>query len=421
MTASARRGPVGPAGPVGPIGVQGPSGSNWLDGNGAPGGGLGVNGDYYLQHGVGDVWKKTAGAWSVVTNIRGGAGGSRAVQLAAFSGFETLIGFAGIHNALGQPAWDDLVPFGRYSNVAGESISWPVWLNAGTYTVDVINFLSSHYGLGAFEVDGAQQFTIDQSAIADAKTTYRKVGSFSVATSGMHTLTYRCLALAGAVATDNVFIDVFSFVLRGGRPGMQIFPNTDAPIKVSGSWGSGPGRTLWTPQNNLTSQFVDGAGGAHQTFEVPYLPFSDHPGAAGIWLESEMFLDAGTYAFDVHTVLGTAQGVGQLKVDGVAVGQPQPAGTVRGLGAPANPGNGNKAGAALAVGEVDHYDTTVGALWPSAGDTGSLLIQGVIANALTGIVIPTSDWHTVRYTCVGKNQASANYSLGAAGWLRRTA
>jgi hypothetical protein len=74
------RGPRGPTGPRGPRGLTGPSGSGggdgsaWYDGAGAPAGGLGDNGDYYLRTSNGDVYTKAGGVWSVTGNIEGSAG-----------------------------------------------------------------------------------------------------------------------------------------------------------------------------------------------------------------------------------------------------------------------------------------------------------------------------------------------------------
>jgi len=46
----------------------------WYDGVGAPGGGLGNNGDYYLNTTSGDVYKKIAGIWTIEGNIKGANG-----------------------------------------------------------------------------------------------------------------------------------------------------------------------------------------------------------------------------------------------------------------------------------------------------------------------------------------------------------
>lgn len=50
------------------------SGSIWYSGAGAPGAGLGVDGDYYLNSTNGDVYAKAGGSWSVVANIKGPTG-----------------------------------------------------------------------------------------------------------------------------------------------------------------------------------------------------------------------------------------------------------------------------------------------------------------------------------------------------------
>lgn len=69
----------------GPVaGIEGPSGGMWYDGADDPADTLGANGDHYLQAGtgatgvLGDVWAKSAGAWSIVANIRGVVWGSAA-------------------------------------------------------------------------------------------------------------------------------------------------------------------------------------------------------------------------------------------------------------------------------------------------------------------------------------------------------
>lgn len=49
-------------------------GSTWYSGSSAPSPALGVDNDQYLHTGTGDVYAKTAGAWSVTGNIRGPQG-----------------------------------------------------------------------------------------------------------------------------------------------------------------------------------------------------------------------------------------------------------------------------------------------------------------------------------------------------------
>jgi hypothetical protein len=57
-------------------GAAGAPGSVWYDGSGVPSGGLGINGDYYLENTSGDVYKKVTGTWGIVANIKGPVGAS---------------------------------------------------------------------------------------------------------------------------------------------------------------------------------------------------------------------------------------------------------------------------------------------------------------------------------------------------------
>lgn len=65
---------IGPAGTDGIDGGAGSPGAIWYSGAGAPAGGTGINGDFYLRTSNGDVYVKSAGAWSVIVNIMGPAG-----------------------------------------------------------------------------------------------------------------------------------------------------------------------------------------------------------------------------------------------------------------------------------------------------------------------------------------------------------
>jgi len=67
-------GATGAAGAAGATGAAGAPGSVWYSGAGAPAGGTGVNGDYYLNTANGDVYAKSGGTWSVIDNLTGPAG-----------------------------------------------------------------------------------------------------------------------------------------------------------------------------------------------------------------------------------------------------------------------------------------------------------------------------------------------------------
>lgn len=62
---------TGPAGTAGTNGTNGTNGATWYNGAGAPSAGLGMNGDFYINNTNDDVYNKAAGAWGVITNIKG--------------------------------------------------------------------------------------------------------------------------------------------------------------------------------------------------------------------------------------------------------------------------------------------------------------------------------------------------------------
>jgi len=74
------QGPIGNTGPQGPTGSTGPQGptgqaEGWSSGSGAPAGGAGAVGDWYLDTASGDVYEKTgASTWTNRGNIRGPTG-----------------------------------------------------------------------------------------------------------------------------------------------------------------------------------------------------------------------------------------------------------------------------------------------------------------------------------------------------------
>ena len=49
-------------------------GAKWYNGDGVPGSGTGLNGDYYLRTANGDVYEKSSGVWSIIGNIIGPQG-----------------------------------------------------------------------------------------------------------------------------------------------------------------------------------------------------------------------------------------------------------------------------------------------------------------------------------------------------------
>ncbi len=72
-------------GATGAAGANGTNGSVWRSGAGVPSNGLGVDGDYYLKTTTGDVYFRSGGTYSIAANIKGadGSGLSSAIQLAS--------------------------------------------------------------------------------------------------------------------------------------------------------------------------------------------------------------------------------------------------------------------------------------------------------------------------------------------------
>jgi len=83
----------GPPGPAGPTGV----GAAWQQGSGVPGAGVGSNGDFYLNTANGDIYgPKTAGAWAgVIFNIAEGQQGPAGAAGAAGVDGRTVLSGSG--------------------------------------------------------------------------------------------------------------------------------------------------------------------------------------------------------------------------------------------------------------------------------------------------------------------------------------
>lgn len=62
------------------------TGTSWYDGPGAPSAYTGVDGDYYLDDTAGNVYKKTSGSWTLITNLKGATGTSGGAGAAGATG-----------------------------------------------------------------------------------------------------------------------------------------------------------------------------------------------------------------------------------------------------------------------------------------------------------------------------------------------
>lgn len=92
-------GPEGPEGKPGAVGAAGKDGSVIYSGTGAPGTGLGTNGDYYLDKNTAQLYgPKTASGWGSPTSLMGATGATGA---AGANGSTTLSGNGTPSNSLG--------------------------------------------------------------------------------------------------------------------------------------------------------------------------------------------------------------------------------------------------------------------------------------------------------------------------------
>jgi len=104
---------------------EGVAGSGWLNGSGAPSGGLGSNGTYYLDTANGDVYVKVSGSWgSPVTNIKGPTGATGAAGAAGSTGATGAAGAAGSvwRNGSGVPSNGTGIDGDYYLNTANGDV-----------------------------------------------------------------------------------------------------------------------------------------------------------------------------------------------------------------------------------------------------------------------------------------------------------
>ncbi len=128
------RGATGTQGAQGNAGVDG---ATWRDGSGTPSNAFGVNGDFYLDHGTGDVYKKSSGTYVVVANIKGPQGiqGTQGPQgeqgpqgpqgaSADFAQKETMAASAGTLSSQSDLAVDEVILACETINNGSQAGTW---------------------------------------------------------------------------------------------------------------------------------------------------------------------------------------------------------------------------------------------------------------------------------------------------------
>lgn len=98
--ATGTTGATGQTGATGAAGAAGKDGSVWYNGTGNPSAKIGVNGDYYLNLGNGDVYNKIAGSWVLVANIKGTTGATGETGATGIAGTAGANGNAGLNGTL---------------------------------------------------------------------------------------------------------------------------------------------------------------------------------------------------------------------------------------------------------------------------------------------------------------------------------
>jgi hypothetical protein len=221
-------GAPGTNGTIGTIGTNGADGSGILQGAGAPAAGLGADGDIYIDTVTRDVYQKSNGTWSVITNLSGGPVGPKGDK-----GDEGTDG-ASVRSGAGAPAaglgnvgdvYIDSATGDLYAKEAGGwtktgSLQGP----AGTDGVDVKDTLQGvrwfAFALSAGNIDApnlvtSETYTPTSSSASFTFTGAGQHGRLAFATAGsylpggVNLSAYESIDLTASVsggATDNVVL-----------------------------------------------------------------------------------------------------------------------------------------------------------------------------------------------------------------------
>ena len=190
----------GSQGNAGADGSAGAAGAVWRDGSGAPGAGLGVNGDYYLDDATGNVYLKAAGSYSIVASIKGatgdqgppGEGGTPATTVVSETAFDaasavgTGTAYARNDHTHGTPATPTKTTVGLASvdntSDAGKPVSTAQQaaldakapLASPAFTGTPTGITKAHVGLTSVDdtADSAKPVSTAQQTALDGKTSH---------------------------------------------------------------------------------------------------------------------------------------------------------------------------------------------------------------------------------------------------------
>lgn len=131
-------------------------GARWLTGAGAPGSRAARDGDWYLDTASQDVWTRTAGAWTLVVNLRGatGAPGARGADgPAGATGSSGTNGTNGTNGSAGAPGADGTSWLTGAGAPSSGGVEGDLYLN--TTNGDVHRKGASTWGSAIANIEGA--------------------------------------------------------------------------------------------------------------------------------------------------------------------------------------------------------------------------------------------------------------------------
>jgi hypothetical protein len=178
-------GPQGPTGPTGPQGLDGDDGKTLRHGAGAPDPGLGVDGDFYIDTSVKNLYgPKTGGSWGSGASIVGPAGATGAAGPTGATGATGATGPAGTNGTNGTNGFSVLN--GAGAPAGGTGVNGDFYINTSTWDI---------YGPKAGGAWGSPTSLIgglDAEGVRDTVATFCVAGSNMTIThdDGANTLTF---------------------------------------------------------------------------------------------------------------------------------------------------------------------------------------------------------------------------------------
>ena len=229
------QGPTGPAGPSGASGAPGAGGANGLSvrfGNGAPGSGLGVNGEMYFDLTNFKVHTKSAGSWDVGTNFKGATGPTGPTGLKGDTGLTGPTGPTGLKGDTGATGATGATGPTGLTGATGPGLNSFVGAISGdislTDTYARVAFSEvSHYGnilTTSTPAGGGTRFTMsgDGRYKVEIETVFRANGGV-----GGQTPTCSLQIKRGRTLTDlTILEDSTSFSVSAGNIGTSIISAT---------------------------------------------------------------------------------------------------------------------------------------------------------------------------------------------------